>query len=219
VVAGLQHALAQVVVLAASQGGGSSGGSGGGQGGGGGGSGSFLVSPSVGLMIWTLLAFGATYLILRRFAFPRIQEALDRRQKAIEESIDAAERTRSEADDLLSEYRQRLREARSQAEEIVTRARKAAENTEREGAEAAKVKRDEILEQARRDAEAEINRVAQELRKEMAGMVVMATEKVTRKSLSDEDQRRLVEESLSDLDFTALSGKGNGQGQVPGAER
>ena len=70
-------------------------------------SGNFLVSPSVGLMIWLLLAFFVTLFILRKYAFPAIGDALDKRQRAIEESIDAAERTREEADQLLAEYRQR----------------------------------------------------------------------------------------------------------------
>ena len=78
------------------------------------------------------------FLLLRKLAFPRISDALDRRQKAIEDSIDTAERTRKEADELLAEYRERLHEARAQSEEIVARARKAAENTEREGKEDAK---------------------------------------------------------------------------------
>jgi F-type H+-transporting ATPase subunit b len=85
--------------------------------------GSFLVSPGIGLMIWTLVVFGLTMLLLWKLAFPRIAEALDRRQKAIEESIDTAERTRREADKLLAEYRERLTEARHQADEIVARAR------------------------------------------------------------------------------------------------
>ena len=85
--------------------------------------GSFLVSPGLGLMIWTLIAFLATYFILKKFAFPRIQEALEKRANAVAESIDAAKRTREEADDLLQEYRERLREAREQAEDIVHRAR------------------------------------------------------------------------------------------------
>jgi F-type H+-transporting ATPase subunit b len=183
-------------------------------GGGGGqeeGGGNFLVTPSLGLMIWTLLAFLITFLILRRFAFPRIQEGLDRRQKAIEESIDSAERTRKEADELLSEYRHRLQEARAQAEDIVARARKAAENAERQGTEQGKVKREEILEQARRDAEAEVRRMAQQLRREMADLTILATEKVTRKSLTQQDQKRLVEEALGELDFSALSGDGSGE--------
>jgi F-type H+-transporting ATPase subunit b len=194
----LDHILALVVPLAQGE-------HGGGQQGGGD-SGSFLVSPSLGLMIWTLLAFGATFLLLRKFAFPRIQEALDKRQKAIEESIDHAEKTRQEADKLLEEYRQRLQEARSQSEEIVTRARKAAENTEKEAREAGKAARDEALEQARRDIETETRRAIQEIRKEVADLTVLATEKVTRKSLTDDDQRRLVEEALGELDFSALAG-------------
>ena len=92
------------------------------------GGGSFLVSPSLGLMIWTLLAFGITLYLLNKLAFPRIAEALDRRRVAIEESIEAAQRAKQEADELLEEYRARLREAREQAEDIVARARKAAEN-------------------------------------------------------------------------------------------
>ena len=73
-----------------------------------GGEGSFLVSPGLGLMIWTLVVFGITLLVLRKYAFPRIIEALDRRRLAIEESIDHAESTRREADALLQEYRERL---------------------------------------------------------------------------------------------------------------
>src|ERR1700729_611712 len=86
-------------------------------------SGSFLISPNVGLMIWTLLLFGISMFILAKLAFPRISEALDRRQRAIEESIDHAEQVRVQADELLAEYRERLTDARQQAEEIIERAR------------------------------------------------------------------------------------------------
>ncbi len=172
--------------------------------------GSFLVSPDVGLMIWTLIAFGATLLLLRKFAFPRIAEALDRRQRAIEDSIDTAERTKREADELLEEYRERLREARDQAEEIVVRARKAAEVHERESLEKAKGQRDDLMEQTRRDIEAETRRAIQEIRGEVADLTVAATEKVTRKTLTGDDQRRLVEEALQEVDFSALAGDRSG---------
>src|SRR4051794_37710509 len=94
--------------------------------------GSFLVSPSAGLMVWTLVVFGLSLFILSKAAFPKIAEALDKRQQAIEDAIDTAARTRKEADELLAEYRERLSEARSQADDIVGRARKTAENTEAE---------------------------------------------------------------------------------------
>src|SRR5579884_4007628 len=95
-------------------------------------SGNFLVKPEVGLMIWTLIAFGIAIVLLRIYAFPRISSALDRRRRAIEESIDSAERTRREADALLDEYRERLREAREQADEILVRARRASERVQDE---------------------------------------------------------------------------------------
>jgi len=170
-------------------------------------SGNFLVSPSVGLMIWTLIAVGVTFWVLYKYAFPRIQEALDKRQKAIEEAIAESERARQESRDLLEEYRQRLREARDQAEEIVVRARKAAEEREHESVEAAREHREELLEQTRKDIEAETRRAIQEIRNEVADLTVLATEKVTRKSLNEADQRRLVEEALSELDFSALAGE------------
>src|SRR4051812_30308019 len=94
------------------------------------GSGSFLVSPNVGLMIWTLLVFTISLYVLKKVVFPRIQEVLDRRQHAIEESIDLAARTREEAEELLGEYRERLSQAREQAEDILARARKAGEAAE-----------------------------------------------------------------------------------------
>jgi len=169
--------------------------------------GSFLVTPDVGLMIWTLLVFGLTMFLLAKLAFPRIAEALDRRQRAIEESIDSAERTRREADRLLAEYRERLSDARHQADEIVARARKAGEQQEADALAKARVRREELMAQTRRDIEAETRRAIQEIRAEVADLTVMATEKVTRKSLTTEDQRRLVDEALSELDFAALSGQ------------
>jgi F-type H+-transporting ATPase subunit b len=166
---------------------------------------SFLVSPNVGLMIWTLLVFGLTMLLLWKIAFPRIAEALDRRQHAIEESIDHAENVRREADELLREYRERLTEARGQADEIIARARRAAEVVESETLADARTKREEMMAQTRRDIEAETRRAIQEIRAEVADLTVLATEKVTRKTLDSADQKRLVKEALAELDFAALA--------------
>jgi len=179
-------------------------------------SGSFLITPNVGLMVWTLLLFGISMYILAKWVFPRISATLDRRQKAIEESIDAAERTRQEAERLLADYRERLQEARGQADEIVTRARRAAEAHEHDAQEDANARREQMLEQTRRDIEAETRRAIQEIRREVADLTVMATEKVTRKTLTEDDQRRLVEEALSELDFSALAANDTpGPGSLP----
>jgi F-type H+-transporting ATPase subunit b len=162
-------------------------------------------------MIWTLLAFGITLYLLNKLAFPRIAAALDKRRLAIEESINAANRAKEDADQLLEEYRARLREAREQAEDIVVRARKAADNLADETKVKASRQREELLASARRDIEHETRRAIDEIRKEVADMTIIATEKVTRKSLTPEDHRRLIEEALSEVDFSTLAGKeGNG---------
>jgi F-type H+-transporting ATPase subunit b len=168
--------------------------------------GSFLVSPGLGLMIWTLVLFLFTMWVLSKVAFPKIQEALDKRAKTISESIEAAERQRKESDELLAEYRERLTEAREQADDIMARARKAAETAESEAKSEGNAKREELVAAATRDIEAETRRSLQQIRKEVADLTVLATEKVTRKSLNEDDQRRLVEEALSEVDFSALSG-------------
>jgi F-type H+-transporting ATPase subunit b len=167
--------------------------------------GSFLIKPGVGLMVWTLLVFGITMVLLARLAFPRISAALTKRQHAIEESIDSAERTRREADELLAEYRERLHEARSQADEIMQRARATAEAHEREVREHGRELAAEAAKRAERDIEAATRRALQEIRQEVADLTVMATEKITRKTLDAADQRRLVEEALAELDFSSLS--------------
>jgi F-type H+-transporting ATPase subunit b len=168
-------------------------------------SGGFLITPNVGLMVWTLILFVLSMAVLAKLAFPRISEALDRRQRAIEDSIDAADRMRQEADQLLGEYRERLSEARKQAEEIVDRARKTAEIHERDAVAEAATRREQMMEQTRRDIEAETRRAIDEIRREVADLTIMATEKITRKTLTEDDQRRLVEDALSELDFSALS--------------
>jgi F-type H+-transporting ATPase subunit b len=193
--------------------------------------GSFLVSPGLGLMIWTLLVFGLTLLVLRKFAFPRIADALDQRRRAIEESIDHAEHTRREADSLLQEYRERLTEARHQSEEIVARARKAADRLQEEAKSDARRNSDEMIERARREIEAETRRSLSDIRKEVANLTVLATEKVARKALDPQDHQRLIEEALAEVDFDRLTGaaggpraaNGDGSGDSPpptgGADR
>ena len=144
--------------------------------------GSFLVSPDIGLMVWTLLVFAISGWLLKKYAFPQIAEALDRRQRIIEDSLETAANTRAEAEQMLEEYRERLAAAREQAEAILARARKSAETTEHETLAGAQTRREELLEP------------------------ILATEKITRKTLTDDDQRKLVEETLAELDFSALAG-------------
>jgi F-type H+-transporting ATPase subunit b len=166
---------------------------------------SFLITPNVGLMIWTIVVFAVSLLILRRLVFPRIGEALDKRAKVIEGDIDAAHETREKAEEVLDEYRERLKEARAQSEEIVQRARQTADAHEKEAKEHGKELLAEAAQRAEREIEVATKRALDDLRREVADLTILATEKVTRKTLDEGDQRRLVEEALRELDFSGIS--------------
>jgi F-type H+-transporting ATPase subunit b len=167
--------------------------------------GSFLITPNVGLMVWTIVVFVISLFILRRAVFPRIREVLDNRVKSIEGEIDSAHELRQDADKVLAEYRERLKEARAQSEEILQRARQTAESHEHEARDRGQEILAEAAKRAERDIDAATKRALDDIRREVADLTVMATEKVTRKTLNDSDQRRLVEEALSELDFSSLS--------------
>ena len=158
-------------------------------------------------MIWTVVAFLLTMWVLSKAAFPRIRQALEERAEKINADMDAAAKQREEADELLEEYRARLKEAREQAEDIVARAKKSGESQKADSIDEGRAKREELLAAAKKDIEAETRRSLEQIRKEIADLTVLATERVTRKSLSEDDQKRLVEEALGEVDFSALAGK------------
>ena len=169
------------------------------------GGGSALVSPVVGVMIWTLIVFGLTLFILWKVAFPRIAEALDKRQRMIEESIDTAE---------THQARGRRASARVPRASVGRpwsgRRDRGPCPPHRGGArerepDRSRAKREEMMDQTRRDIEAETRRAIQQIRAEVADLTVLATEKVTRKTLDSADQKRLVDEALAELDFAALA--------------
>ena len=180
-------------------------------------SGNFLVSPNVGVMVWTLIAFGVTLILLWRYVYPRITEFLDKRRRAIEETIEVAERTRTEADELLREYRERLREARGQADELISRARQVSERLHDDAKADAARTREDLMERTRRDIEQETRRAIEEIRGEVANLTVIATEKITRKTLTPEDHQRLIQEALQEFDFSALPGADGGGSSGNGA--
>ena len=91
------------------------------------------------------------------------------------------------------------------ADEIVQRARQAAETHEKEAKEHGQGLVSEAAKRAEREIETATQRALDDIRQEVADLTIMATEKVTRKTLDDEDQRKLVEQALGELDFSSLS--------------
>jgi F-type H+-transporting ATPase subunit b len=157
-----------------------------------------------GLMIWTLLFFGVTFYVLKRFAFGRIQTAIDERRERIRRSLEEADKARDEARRLLEEHRALIGQARGQAEQILADARKVAESMATRVKEETEVDRQRRLEETKRQIEAETQRALQQIRAEVAELTLIATSKVTGKVLDDSDHRRLIEDAIKDLDFSVL---------------
>jgi F-type H+-transporting ATPase subunit b len=163
-----------------------------------------LIDPVPGLMIWTLVCFFITFYVLKRFAFGPIQKTIDDRRNRIRESVEEAERARTEARQLLEEHRALIGQAKSEAGEILADARRTADSQRERAKEEIEVDRQRRLEDTRRQIEAETTRALEQIRAEVADLTVVATTKVTGKVLDREDHRRLIEEAVGELDFSAL---------------
>ncbi len=163
-----------------------------------------LIKVVPGLMIWTVVCFLITLFVLKRFAFGPIQSMLDERRDRIRRSIEEAENARRESRKLLEEHRALIGQARGQAEQILAEARKVAESQRRRVKEETEADRLRRLEETRRQIEAETHRALEQIRAEVADLTLVATAKVTGKVLDDADHRRLIEDAIGDLDFSAL---------------
>jgi F-type H+-transporting ATPase subunit b len=163
-----------------------------------------LIKVVPGLMIWTIVCFVLTLFVLKRYAFGPIQNMLDERRERIQRSIEEAEHARIEARKLLEEHRALIGQARGQAEEILGEARKVAEAQRQRVREETEADRQRRLEETRRQIEAETQRALVQIRTEVAELTIVAAAKVTGKVLDDADHRRLIEDAIKELDFSAF---------------
>lgn len=168
-----------------------------------------LIEVTVGLMIWTLVCFGITFFVLKKFAFGPIQRLIDERRKRIRDSIDEADRARVEARRLLEEHRALMSEARGQSEEILSEARRLADAQRERLRKELEAERQRRIEDTRKQVEAETRRALEQLRVEVAELTVIATARVTGKVLDEADHRRLIDEAVRELDFSVLEGREN----------
>ncbi len=168
-----------------------------------------LIKVVPGLMIWTLVAFGITFFVLRKYAFGPIQKAIDDRREKIRQSVAEADRARDEARKLLEEHRKLIGKAKSDAEEILAEARRISDSQRERVKEETEADRQRRLEETKRQIEAETQRALEQIRAEVASLTLIATTKVTGKVLDRDDQKRLIEEAIGELDFSALEGRDN----------
>ena len=166
-----------------------------------------LIEVVPGLMIWTLVCFGITFWVLRRYIFGPVQKAIDARRERIRQAIEEAEQARSEARQLLEEHRAMIQQARGDAESILAEARRVAESQRDRMKEELEAERQRRIDDTTKQIEAETRRALEQIRAEVADLTVIATSKVTGKVLTEEDHRRLIDDAIGELDFSVLEGK------------
>jgi F-type H+-transporting ATPase subunit b len=155
-------------------------------------------------MIWTLICFVIALFVLKRYAFGPIQNAIDERRERIRVAVDEADRARDEARELLEQHRRLIGQAKEEAAAILSDARKVADAQIERVKEESEAERQRRLEETRRQIEAETKRSLDQIRSEVADLTLQATARVTGKVLDAEDQRRLIDEAIAELDFSAL---------------
>ena len=165
-----------------------------------------LIEVAPGLMIWTLVCFGLTFWVLKRFFFGPVQAAIDARRDRIRQAIEEADKARAEARGLLEEHRAMMKEARGEAEQILAEARKVADSQRERLRDELEADRQRRLEETTKQIEAETRRALEQIRAEVADLALTATGKVTGKVLTDADHRRLIDEAIGELDFSVLEG-------------
>lgn len=151
------------------------------------------------LIFWSLISFALLFFVLKRYAFPPIMEALEAREDKIRGDIDSAEKLREEANKIKADLEEQFRTAHDKAGTIVQMASGEAKKLQEKSLEETQMKVRQMLNDAEREIAASRNKLLGEIRSFAANLTVASTEKFLKKSLTDEDRKRLAEESIEEV--------------------
>jgi F-type H+-transporting ATPase subunit b len=159
-----------------------------------------LVQPDPGLFIWTIVVFLVLLTLLAKFAWRPLLEALDTRQAAIKKSLDDAVQAGKELERLTLESAEILRTARGEAESIISRSRVDAERLREETKQKARTEADYIVRDAQRQIQLQTGQALQQIRKEAAELSVSIASKILQRTVTKEDNERLIDDALKQID-------------------
>lgn len=159
-----------------------------------------LVTPAIGLIVWTTLTFLILLFLLGKFAWKPILKAVKDRESSISDALKSADKAREEMEKLKSDNERILREARAERDGILKDAREISDKMVAEAKAKANSEGAKLLEQAREQIENQKMAAITELKNQVAKMSIDIAEKVIRKELSDKaNQEALVGEQLQDF--------------------
>ena len=158
-----------------------------------------MLTPAVGLIFWTTIAFGVLFFILSKYAWKPILKSVNDRESSIKEALESAEAAKAEMENLTADNERILKEARAERDAMLKDAREMKAKMIADAKEEAKVAADKMIEQAQAAIESEKKSAVAELKTQVASLSVDIAEKVVRAELSDSGkQQKLVEDLLGD---------------------
>ena len=163
-----------------------------------------LIDVVPGLMVWTVVTFLIVLFVLRRLAFSRVQALIDERRERIRQALDEADKAREEARQLRELTRREREEAAAERGRLLEEARRLGQQQMERAREQAQADLERRLDENRRALEAENRRFREQMRRDVVELTLLATEKVTGKVLDADDQRRLIDDTIRDIDVGAL---------------
>ncbi len=155
---------------------------------------------NVGNAIWTLGIFLLVVVVLGKFAWGPVLALLQEREDFIHRSLSDAKRDREEAELRLKEYAEKLDTARNEAAAMLDTARRDAERLREDLRQKARAEADTIVRNAERQIELQTQRALQQIRHEAVDLSVMIASKLIQRNLSKEDNDRLIQDALSQVE-------------------
>jgi len=155
-----------------------------------------LLTPGLGLIIWTLLAFIVVFFILKKFAWPAILGGLRKREQTIADSLAQAEKIKSEMAQMKSENEAILAKAREERSQMLKEARETKDKIINQSKEQAKNEANKIIAEAQTAIEAQKMAAITDVKNEVGKLVIEVTERVLRRELSN---KQAQEEHIKSL--------------------
>lgn len=158
-----------------------------------------IINPMTSTVFWSIIVFIILIVVLWKFVLKPVNNMLTKRQNEVRDSIDSAEKQKEEAQQYLEDQKKELDAARMEAKQIIEESKTAAKKIKDEIEEKASEKSKIILDSALEEIKAERERSVAAVKNQIVDIAMEATEKIIGKSLSEEEHKRLIEESLKEV--------------------
>ncbi|MCZ6514226.1 MAG: F0F1 ATP synthase subunit B [Nitrospinae bacterium] len=151
------------------------------------------------LIFWSIISFGIFMFVMKKYAFPPIFEILEAREKKISGDLQSAEDIKAAAEKLKKDFEEQLKAAHDKATMIVQLAVEESRKIQEKTLEETQAKCRQMQKEAEHEIQAARNQILAEIRGYIAALTITSAEKVLKRALTEDDKKRLVDESIDEV--------------------